>query len=87
MQNFSKLKNQAIEQMRKMNQRASKDCENTQSQPSFQAKKQNKSHKILEKNILNIPSNDDLIIIGILLILGEDCRDIWLFLALLYILM
>lgn len=31
-------------------------------------------------------SSDDILILGLVLILSEDCNDIWLFLALLYIL-
>ena len=81
---FSKLKNQAIEQMREMNCRASKSVDHSQ-------QKSNAQPNISTQNLLgNIPfpaTNDNLIIMGILLILGEDCRDIWLFLALLYIMM
>lgn len=84
MHNFSRDKQRAIEQMLDMNKRAS------QAEPPPQQSTSQNTHKSL-KNLFNNSrltiSHDDILIIGLIIILSEDCHDIWLFLALLYILM
>ena len=81
MQNFSNLKNRAINEMLKMNEKASKT---TDLKEDNQAKKEQIKHK---KTIFDIFfSNDELLILALVLILSKDCNDYWLFLALLYIL-
>ena len=80
MQNFSRLKNEAIKELHEMNKKATE-------KPPF-------AQKILlgnDKNSLNnfglSLSNDELLVLGLIFILHQDCYDKWLFLALLYILL
>lgn len=84
MHSFSTAKQLAIEQMLDMNKKASQ----TGTLPRRNAEQ--KTHKEL-KNSLNGSrpeiSYDAILIIGLILILSEDCHDMWLFLALLYVLM
>lgn len=84
MHNFSSLKENAINEMREMNKKA------VHTEPLFiKASKvdENKTLKNNQNNFLTVMSGDDMLIIGLILILSGDCRDIWLFLALAYILM
>ena len=80
MHNFSENKDRAICEMLEMNKRADKSA------PSCHAssKKQSKKNS---SNIALTFSSDELLIMGLFFILYKDCDDIWLFLALLYILM
>lgn len=82
MHNFSNQKNRAINEMLNMSKRASQtipnNCKNKPEKTKIQSK------KIPNKNFLI--ANDDMLILGILLILAEDSCDLWLFLALIYIL-
>ena len=84
MHNFSSLKNRAINELWDMNKRA------TQNEPQKQQNTAQNTHnhiKNLSDSFRLSLSNDDIIIVGLVLILAEDCPDNWLFLALLYILM
>lgn len=84
MQSFSNLKNRAINEMLKMNERAAKTGD---SQPEKQEGVKRipvKNHT--EKMSVNF-SNDELLVLVLVLILSKDSSDYWLFLALLYILM
>ncbi len=84
MQNFSNLKNRAINEMLEMNERAAKTGH---SNVEFQEKTKQVPHKIHTENTSVCFSNDEILILGIVFILSKDCSDYWLFLALLYILM
>ncbi len=80
MHNFSQAKQTAIEQLREMNKKAAK---------AERSPRQN-GHNPPQKspnNFITLGSNDDILIMGLILILAGDCHDKWLFLALLYILM
>ncbi len=84
MHNFTQAKNKAINELLHMQNRA------TQSQDNKESVKQKAhpiNHKKRPKNFGLSITDDELIIIGLLLILSEDCHDIWLFLSLIYILM
>ncbi len=84
MHNFSHDKQRAIEQLLDMNKRA------LQTESFSHQNTTSTVHNSLKSssNNLGLPlTNDALLIIGLILILSEDCRDMWLFLALLYILM
>lgn len=84
MHNFSRDKQRAITEMLNMNKKALKS-------DAFSADKSAVKPKKLPQNLLAKSglsmSGDELLIIGLILILAEDCRDTWLFLALAYILM
>ncbi len=80
MQNFSNLKNRAINEMLEMNERAAKT-------EHFKDECRENANKITTKNKSNSFSNDEMLILALVLILSKDCSDYWLFLALLYILM
>ena len=84
MQAFSNLKNRAINEMLEMNERAAKTVgSKTEKGESV---KQNVNKIRIEKGGLSF-SNDELLVLSLILILSKDSRDYWLFLALLYILM
>ncbi len=73
MHNFSQAKQNAINQMLDMNKKA------RQNAPTA-----------LKNSIggsLTSISNDTILILGLLLILSQDCSDMWLFLALVYLLL
>lgn len=84
MHNFSKAKQNAIDEMLNMNKRAT----HLNDVPP-----QNNAPYSPNTSITSTPktdnsfSNDTLLIIGLILILSQDCSDTRLFLALLYILM
>ena len=83
MHNFSRDKQRAITEMLDMNKKALKS-------DAFSADKSAVKHKnppqnSLAKSGLSM-SEDEILIIGLILILAKDCRDTWLFLALAYIL-
>lgn len=80
MQNFSKIKNEAIKELHEMSRKA------TEKQP-FATKISRENNKNSSNNFGLSLSNDDLLILGLILILHQDCYDKWLFLALLYILL
>ena len=84
MQDFSSIKNRAIDELFKMNKQASKvrNSSNTKAEKSGE-----NQHKITIANSGLSLSSDELLILGIVLILSNDSHDMWLFLALLYILM
>lgn len=84
MHNFISLKENAINEMREMNKKA------TYKEPLVAKTRQinqNKTLKNHQKNFFANMSDDDILIIGLILVLYGDCRDTWLFLALAYILM
>lgn len=84
MHNFSKAKLSAINELHEMQKRA---CKNTDSKPQNTGLFSTNNDKSASQ-FFSLPiSNDDLVIIGLILILSKDCRDKWLFLSLLYILM
>ena len=84
MHNFSRDKQRAITEMLEMNKKALKS-------EAFSVDKSAAKHKILPQNLLAKSglsmSEDEILIIGLILILAEDCRDTWLFFALAYVLM
>ena len=80
MHNFSNLKNNAINEMLEMNKRARKSAVI----PPQNKTKSDKTHE-LKANFSF--SADELLVLGLVLILSKDCDDNLLFLALLYILM
>ncbi len=84
MHNFSKAKESAINEMRKMNKKA---IHSERSSTRSNMPNQNKTIKNAYGSFGTTISDDDILIIGLLLVLSEDCRDTWLFLALVYILM
>ena len=84
MQGFGDLKNRAINEMWDMNRRAAQNGPKTTKLP---LQNNGKAQKNFVKNFGLSFSDDDILIMGLLLILAEDCHDTWLFLALLYILM
>ena len=80
MQDFSNVKNNAINELFKMSQRASKNgC-----LPPANSEKCDKSSTDTQSFSIG---NDELLVLGLVLILSNDCSDRWLFLALLYILL
>lgn len=84
MHNFKAAKDKAIDELYQMNRRATENADlkhqNSSSAPF------NNSKKLLKNfNLLN--SDDELIILGLIMVLSKDCHDKWLFLALLYILL
>jgi hypothetical protein len=84
MQAFSNLKNRAINEMLEMNERAAKI--GGSKAEKGESVKQNANKIRIEKGGLSF-SNDELLVLSLILILSKDSRDYWLFLALLYILM
>ena len=84
MHNFSQDKKRAIEQMLDMNKKA---VNRESVLPQNTANNVNKSPQNHLGKFSMSMSQDDILIIGLILILSGDCRDMWLFLALLYILM
>lgn len=84
MQDFSSIKNRAIDELFKMNKQASKVRNNGNRKAEKSGENQ---HKITIANSGLSLSSDELLILGIVLILSNDSHDMWLFLALLYILM
>lgn len=84
MQGFTNLKNRAINELWDMNKRSTQA---EQKPAQFMAKSHHQATQNLFGSFGLSLSNDDLLIVGMLLILADDCRDMWLFLALLYILM
>lgn len=84
MQDFSSIKNRAIDELFKMNEQASKISNNSDRKAEKSGENQ---HKVIAaSNGLSL-SSDELLILGVVLILSNDSHDMWLFLALLYILM
>lgn len=84
MHNFAERKNRAIDELKKMNNQAANKNNFCHDIPM---KTQRFSGKSQSFNFDFLTSNDDLLILGLILILYEDCQDIWLFLALIYILL
>lgn len=83
MHSFSRDKQRAIEQMLDMNKKASfSERGNRQNTDKPIRQQTQNSHRGFALDI----SNDGMLILGLILILAEDCRDKWLFLALVYIL-
>lgn len=84
MHNFAARKNHAINELKQMNNRATKNADIPKQKPvsSLPANTQKPP-----ANFNFLSSSDDLVIIGLIIILYEDCHDIWLFLALIYILL
>lgn len=84
MHSFSRDKQRAIAEMLDMNKKAL----NRERLPQQNATHNtHKPLKNLSDNSGLTISSDGMLIIGLILILSEDCRDMWLFLALMYILM
>ena len=84
MHNFLSAKENAINEMREMNKKA------IYHGPSYKKsnnQNQNKTLKNVYGNFGTTMSDDDILILGLLLVLSQDCRDMWLFGALVYILM
>lgn len=82
MHNFTKDKQRAIQQMREMNKRASVSA------PKSAAKPHDTAHKHTSFALQNFSfplSDDELLFLGLIMILSKDCDDTWLFLALFYI--
>lgn len=82
MHNFSSAKQRAIQQMREMNKRSSPQVK-TES-----PKKREILHKqpLFSLQNFSFPlSDDELLFLGLIMILSKDCDDTWLFLALFYI--
>lgn len=84
MHNFLNDKQHAIERMLDMNKRATKPQSFS---PDKTAQEPSKPLRKLSSNSGVSVSTDGMLIIGLILILSEDCQDMWLFLALIYILM
>ncbi len=84
MHNFLNDKQHAIERMLDMNKRATKSQSFS---PDKTAQEPSKPLRKLFSNSGVSMSTDGMLIIGLILILSEDCQDMWLFLALIYILM
>lgn len=80
MHNFSNRKKSAINEMFEMNKRATK----TEEKPQQNKTKCDKMR--IEKQGVSFNA-DELLVLGLVLILSKDCDDTMLFLALLYILM
>ena len=84
MHNFDTAKKQAIDKLYEMNKRATK-TNNFKAENS--ANKTTKNAQAPTLSLNQLLSNDELIIMGLFLILSKDCHDNWLFLSLLYILL
>lgn len=84
MHNFSNTKNRAINELREMNKRATQPEDFCK--PSAKKSKQI-PHKTPLANFDMFFSNDEILIVSLILILSKDCTDYCLFLALLYILL
>lgn len=84
MHNFKAAKKRAIDQMYEMNKKA---CESNDFKDVERLNSTTNNGNNLLKNFNISVSDDELIVIGLLLILSKDCSDTWLFLALLYILL
>jgi len=80
MHSFAAAKQIAIEQLHEMSKKAVKPYAQQQHKNDFSANK-------TIKNFHSSYSNDDLLILSLMLLLYGDCHDKWLFLALLYILL
>lgn len=84
MHNLKDAKKRAINELYEMNQKATKNAD-------YKAQQTDKNHVLNTNNLLgkfNLSlSEEDLVVIGLLLILSKDCSDNMLFLALLYILL
>ena len=80
MHNFSNRKKNAINEMFEMNKRATKTEEKTHQNAS-------KHEKIQKGKQDFLFGEDEMLVLGLILILSKDCNDMVLFLALLYILM
>ena len=84
MHNFLKAKTTAINELHEMQKRAVKSTDTSSQNTAKIPINKNKNMS----NFLSLPmSNDDIVILGLILILSKDCHDKWLFWALLYILM
>lgn len=84
MQSFSREKQRAIDEMFNMNKKA------VQSDPLPKSNTASIAHDFSKNrgNKIDISlSPDDMMIIGLILILSDDCRDMRLFFALVYILL
>ena len=84
MHNFTTRKNRAIDELKEMNKRATKTDESCGDKRVNSPCNSDNSGRF---NITFLTSNDDLLILGLIIILYEDCQDILLFLALIYILL
>ncbi len=84
MQDFFSIKNRAIDELLKMNKQASIKGDNKVVRVEKSSENQN---KVTTQNKGLSLSGDELLILGLVLILSNDSHDMWLFLALLYILM
>lgn len=84
MHNYSSEKQRAIEQMREMNKRATKNSD-TKPQTSCTAQSQPANRDLFQNASLPLDS-DTLIILALILILAGDNTDKILLLALVYIL-
>lgn len=84
MHNFTARKNRAIDELKQMNQRAPKNDVIFKDIPP---QTPHLNGKTGHANFNFLSSGDDLLIIGLIIILYEDCHDMWLFLALIYILL
>lgn len=84
MHNFKAAKTRAIDELYEMNKRASKNAD-FKPQKSPHTPSENGKNLLKNFNLLN--SDDELIILGLIIFLSKDCHDKWLFLALLYILL
>lgn len=82
MHDFYRDKQRAVEQLREMNNRASQNAEKAQAKtPEYTP---NRAPFLSPKLSFSL-SDDDLLFIGLIMILSKDCHDTWLFLALFYI--
>ena len=80
MHNFDTLKQNAINQLFELNKKSTKNnCEQGNIKPKI-----NYSCATISRPFL---SDDEFLIVGLLLVLSKDCQDMWLFLALIYILL
>ena len=84
MHNFASRKNRAIDELKQMNKRAPKNNVVFEESPLQTPHLSGKSERV---NFNFLSTGDDLLIIGLIVILYEDCHDLWLFLALIYILL
>lgn len=82
MHNFYSDKQRAVEQLREMNKRASQKAAKTEAKPP---ESKHNNMPFISPNFSIPLSNDDLLFIGLIMILSKDCHDTWLFLALFYI--
>lgn len=84
MHSFSECKNRAINELHEMSKRATQTTHFTGKNNKNHTEN---SHNFSPLNLVASLSNDEIIIVGLVLILSKDCSDYWLFLALLYILL